>query len=73
MPTTVADAVWPLVEPGYLAARARPHDELARRLARDEREVPGGASCTEQAEARTRGWRGARCGARWGSLAAFSG
>ncbi len=46
---TVANGFIALVEPGYLAARSRPHDELARRLARVEREICAARSALERA------------------------
>ena len=51
---TVADGFIALVEPGYLAARSRPHDELARRLARVEREVRAAQGALERARRVTR-------------------
>lgn len=51
---TVADGCIALVEPGYLAARSRPHDELARRLARVEREVRAAQGARERARRETR-------------------
>jgi hypothetical protein len=45
----VANGFIALVEPGYLAARSRPHDELGRRLARAEREIRAARSALEQA------------------------
>jgi AcrR family transcriptional regulator len=46
---TVANGFIALVEPGYRVARTRRYDELARRLARAEREIRAAQGALEQA------------------------